>query len=430
MTDTQSMSAVIDRVAEDDVSSPQPQSANLRSLKEAFDVFNQKTRKLQESYSTLKKQVEDVNEELRRKNEILKIKIDELDTTRDYLRNILESMSNGLIAVNLRGRITTLNKAAETITGYSREEVLGRRYSEVFPDDGERHDLFERMISGSRGRVHQESILTRKDGKEIPVGLSLSPVQDSDSRVTGAIEIFEDLTEIKQLEEQVRRADRLAAIGEMAASVAHEIRNPLGGIEGFAALLMRDLAGDERKHEMAVNILEGAKVLNRIVSSLLDFTRPMTAFREETRVEEIIENALSLYCQRADMDTSQLTIRRKWLAEKRVHIDRQLMLQVFINLIANAIQAMDGCGVLSLETAMENGNCVIRVSDSGCGIPEDVKEKLFMPFVTTKKEGTGLGLATVLKIIDAHDGAIECGSAVGEGTVFTITLPAMQTQEG
>ncbi len=429
MSDTQSTSAVAERLADSGEGSLDSKSINIQSLTDAFDVFNQKTRKLRESYNGLKKQVKSVNDELRQKNEILKRKIDELDMTRDYLNNIVESMSNGLIAVNLRGRITTFNKAAERITGYSRNEVLGKKYSSVFPDDRGGQPLLERMMDRPDRRLQDKQAMVTKAGESIPIGISISPVRDAENRVIGAIEIFDDLTELKQLEEQVRRADRLAALGEMASFVAHEIRNPLGGIEGFAALLERDLADDEAKREMAHNIVDGAKILNRIVSSLLDFTKPIRLICEEAKIEEIIENAISLVARKPGRKMDRLITERRFHAEGSLIVDSQLMQQVFMNLILNAVQAMEGDGVLTVETERENGAYHIRIGDTGCGIPDKMREKIFMPFVTTKEDGIGLGLSMVLKIVSAHNGTVDFESTTGEGTLFTITLPAITTEQ-
>ena len=423
------MSAIADQSVDSSSGSLDSSLMDIKTLTDAFDVFNQKTRKLQESYNRLKRQVEQVNEELRQKNEILKRKIDELDMTRDYLNDIVESMSSGLIAVNLRGRITTFNRAAEKITGYSRREILGKKYSSVFPDETGGFSILERTMKRPDQRVHDERAVMTKSGRSLPIGVSLSPVRDAENRLIGAIEIFNDLTEIKHLEEQVMRADRLAALGEMAASVAHEIRNPLGGIEGFASLLERDLSDDEVKREMAHNIVDGAKILNRIVSSLLDFTRPVSLAFEETHVEEIMEEAFSLVAQKPGQKMDTLTVVRRFHSDGRLRVDRQLMLQVFMNLILNAVQAMDEDGVLTLETRRENGAFHICVGDSGCGIPEELRQKLFMPFVTTKEEGNGLGLSTVMKIVSGHNGTIEFESECGEGTIFTITLPAITTED-
>lgn len=429
MVDNQTSSAVVEQL-DSPTGKPSPtEPANIQSLTEAFDIFNQKTRKLQASYKNLKKQVDSVNEELRQKNEILKCKIGELDMTRDYLKNILESMSNGLIAVNLGGTITTFNKAAETITGFARHEVLGKLYSSVFPDDSCGRSPLDLVIKQPNSRFHKELTMSTRDGRSIPVGVSISPVRDSDNRIIGAIKIFDDLTEIKELERQARRADRLAALGEMAASVAHEIRNPLGGIEGFAALLERDLSADEPKRDMAHNIVQGARSLNRIVTSLLDFTRPVRPNMELIRIEEVIENAVSLVAEKPGQKMDTLIIERRFNAQGSLRTDRQLMLQVFMNLILNAVQAMDGVGVLTLETERENGAYHIRIGDTGCGIPEELREKLFMPFVTTKKEGTGLGLSTVMKIVTAQNGSVTFETRPREGTVFDITLPAIITEQ-
>jgi len=429
MAGTETTSAVEERTAIPGHESLDSSMPDIQSLTEAFGVFNEKTRNLQNSYSSLKKQVEQVNEELKLKNEALKRKIEELDMTRDYLNNIVESMSSGLIAVNMRERITTFNKAAERITGYSRRELLGKRYSTAFPEAIGEQSILGRMIERPNSRVLEELTLSTKKGDSIPIGASLSPVRDAENRLMGAIQMFNDLTEIKLLEEQVRRADRLAALGEMAASVAHEIRNPLGGIEGFASLLERDLAGDESKRAMARNIVDGAKILNRIVSSLLDFTRPLSLIAAETKVEEVIEEALTLAVQKPGQMTDKLVVEKRFHADGVLRIDRQLMLQVFMNLILNAVQAMDGEGVLSLETQRVNGAFHIHIGDTGCGIPNEVRERLFMPFVTTKREGNGLGLSMVMKIVSAHNGTIKYESKCGEGTVFNITLPATTTEQ-
>jgi PAS domain S-box-containing protein len=398
-------------------------AGDVERLAEAFEHFTQKAAKLRQAYARLKRHVDAVNRQLEAKNLELRRKIDELDETQAYLNNVLESMGSGVIAVDPAGLISTFNAAAEQMTGYRRVEVLGRPYAEVFPQhDGDTPAILL-SLETQMPHVFKQRALYRCDGRAIPVGVSSSPLRDSSGAVTGALEIFHDLTELRRLEERVRCADRLAALGQMAATVAHEIRNPLGGIEGFAALLERDLAERPEQIEMARQIVQGARSLNRVVTSLLDFTRPVTLKLRRTRLRDVVDAALAVAEQEFESKSRGVTVVRAYAADDTATLDPEQIYRVVLNLVRNAWQAIHECGEISVEIAGESDTIVLRVCDTGCGMPPDVRERLFSPFFTTKETGTGLGLSIVRKIVLAHGGTVEVETEGGAGTTFVVTLP-------
>jgi PAS domain S-box-containing protein len=404
-------------------------AGELERLTEAFEHFTQKAAKLRGSYDRLKQHVRAVNRQLEEKNVELRRKIDELDSTRAYLNNVLESMGSGVIAVDAQGRITMFNAAAEQLTGFRRREALGLDYADVFPArDGSRPAILL-SLETHRPHVLKEHALYRHDGRAVPVGVSSSPLRDSNGVVCGALEIFHDLTELKLLEERVRCADRLAALGQMAATVAHEIRNPLGGIEGFAALLERDLAEWPDKRKMASEIVQGARSLNRIVARLLDFTRPVELRLRRAHLSQIADAALAVVEQEFAAGATEgasrrprVTVVRAYTDEDAATVDPEQMYGVVLNLLRNAWQAMHDDGTIAVEIGGDDGVVRLSVRDTGCGMTEEVREHLFSPFFTTKETGTGLGLSIVRKVVLAHGGTIEVESEPGTGSTFTIAL--------
>ena len=398
-------------------------AGELACLAEAFEHFTQKAAKLRESYVKLKRHVRSVNRELKDKNTELRLKIDELDATRTYLHNVLESMGSGVIAVDTDGRITMFNAAAEHMTDYRRSEIVGRPYREVFANGDEDLPAILLALETERPHVFKEHALHRRDGEAIPVGVSSSPLRDPSGTVCGALEIFHDLSELKRLEERVRCADRLAALGQMAATVAHEIRNPLGGIEGFAALLERDLASQPAKRAMATQIVQGARSLNHIVARLLDFTRPVSLTLRRTRFGRIADMALAVLEQEMRGHEPRVTLVRDYAGDEAVTVDFERMYGVVLNLVRNAWQAMHEPGEITVRVCGDGDAVALSVRDTGCGMTEEVRQNLFSPFFTTKETGTGLGLSIVRKIVEAHGGSIEVESEPGVGSVFTVRVP-------
>jgi signal transduction histidine kinase len=253
----------------------------------------------------------------------------------------------------------------------------------------------------------------------------------------GAVEVFFDLSNIKKLEEEIARVRTLAALGEMAATVAHEVKNPLGGISGFADLLHRDIEDTDPRKNYVNKIIEGVEILNRIVMNLLDYTRSLKLNLRTTDFFKFLDEVLGLFEMDLSRGDKNIKIERLYGKEEfGCTLDSEKFKQVVLNLLHNASQAMPEGGSIQifagLGTEDEDAGVTIptagkkvrlKIKDNGMGMSEEVKRKLFTPFFTTKEKGTGLGLSTVKKIVQAHKGEITIDSETGKGTTVTILLP-------
>ena len=401
-------------------------------LEEAFAdsyiLFSETTRKYMEAYKQLEEQFEYLNVKLEETNRELRKSLEEKDRVSNYLNNILESMSGGVLVVNLGGEIALFNQAAEEITGRSHDEVIGHQYEQVM--GGSRGDGRSALhtLESNQSLTNQQKDLARRDGRTIPLGFSTSLVKDRDGQVLGAVEIFNDMTEVKRLEAQVQRMNTLAALGEMAATVAHEIRNPLGGIASFANLLERDLDVEDPSRKLVQKITEGVARLNRIVTSLLSYTRPLKLNTYEVDLAQAVEEAAAFFEIDLDRTRAGIALNRVYPSDPLTcQLDTEQFQQVILNLLLNAIQAMPDGGRIHLHVSQTQGPrgplATLVIRDEGIGMEEEVCNKLFTPFFTTKEDGTGLGLVTSKKIVEAHGGQITVQSAPGEGTSFQVSLP-------
>jgi two-component system sensor histidine kinase HydH len=226
-----------------------------------------------------------------------------------------------------------------------------------------------------------------------------------------------------QTEEQLRRADRLSALGELSAGMAHEIRNPLGSIKGAAEILKDDYGPDTPKHEFIQILLKETDRLNQIVQDFLGFARPKPPELKQEDVNEVIESVLTLTAQPARAARVDVEKRLDQSIGKR-DLDAGLLKQAFLNLVLNAIQAMPDGGTLTVASARNDSGIAVNISDTGEGISPENRKKLFSPFFTTKQDGTGLGLAITFRIIQNHRGTIDVDSVPGKGTTFTVRIPA------
>jgi signal transduction histidine kinase len=268
------------------------------------------------------------------------------------------------------------------------------------------------------------------------IGYTLALVRDDAGNVVGAAMFFKDLTRVEQLEERERLRDRLAAVGEMAAVIAHEVKNPLAGIEVMAGLLRRRIPELPDAQQALTDIIKEAKMANAIVQEVLDFVRPIRLQVERTAVADAVDGAIHLAGTKARRGAIDVDVQ---LPEglPQIQADQHQLTQVFTNFLINAYEAMDGRGQVRISAAtirVEDGGdgheaVLIEVADNGPGIPADVAEKIFEPFFTTKAQGSGLGLAIVRKIVDAHDGRIDLRTAPGMGTTIRVTLPVSSEEK-
>jgi two-component system nitrogen regulation sensor histidine kinase GlnL len=268
------------------------------------------------------------------------------------------------------------------------------------------------------------------------IGYTLALVRTDAGEVVGAAMFFKDLTRVEQLEERERLRDRLAALGEMAAAIAHEVKNPLAGIEVMAGLLRRKIPEAPDAQAMLTDIIKEAKMANAIVQEVLDFVRPIRLQVERTSVAGAVHAAIQLADTKARRGEVEVTVDLP-TGLPEIQGDEHQLTQLFTNLLINAYEAMGGRGriaVTAQRVRLDNGAdgrdaVKVEVADDGPGIAVEVAEKVFAPFFTTKAQGSGLGLSIVRKIVDAHDGGIDLQSAPGGGTTIRVTLPVSGSED-
>lgn len=419
--------------AAEDVSCSKTPQEKIESLSKAFEMFSKETSRLEESYLALKEQFKNLNLELEETNRKLKGKVYELDLITYYLNSILSNISQGILFIDLNGTVTTYNRAASNILGISGTKVLFSNFWENFKDEAFGFSLHESLATRKSPNAIFTSYTTPKGVSyelEIEVNFVLKDSETPDDQedllisTQGIIILIRDITEISRLQGVANRNDRLKELGEMAAQVAHEIRNPLGGIKGFASLLERDLKDQPHLKQMASYIVEGTNNLNRLVSQVLQFARPVQLHMETVDLADVLEEMKQHILADERISKQKIDVSIK-VPNMLISIDPQLIKSALLNLLVNSLESMPNGGKLTLtaERLEEENQATLKVIDTGVGIPKKNMEKIFSPFFTTKANGNGLGLAEVLKVIQAHDGNIECESMVDQGTTFIIKLP-------
>jgi PAS domain S-box-containing protein len=366
----------------------------------------------------------------------------ELSDHKSYTDHILGSLTSGIVTLDLDGRVVTLNAAAETLTGCRLAEVRGRPGAEVFARMPELAELLSRTLAtGLRGAVVSAS-LNAPGSAPVQVELTTAPLRGAEGKDLGVVAVLRDLTTLRQLEEQLRRSDRLAALGTLAAGLAHEIKNPLTSLLTFSRHLSRRF-GDERFRQRFQNVVpRELERINAIVDGLLRLAQPSRLRLTRVAIPELLEQVLELYGNQ--LEAKQITVSREYAAGlPAIDADREQLYQAVVNLVTNAIEAMPEGGTLTLraqwadpgEAFLVPGQWLsaqrvrLEIEDTGGGIPVARVGQVFNPFFTTKPSGTGLGLAIVHKIVEDHAGGIAFRAAAGGGTVFTVLLPVMGARQ-
>ena len=347
-----------------------------------------------------------------------------------FFRHMVAGMRNGVLAFARDGRLTLMNDEAYAIFDVTPQpDDLGQPLVEVLQE----HPEVVRVLN-TVFEVHhlpnRAELRLRPSGKVI--GYTLALVRDDSGRVIGASMFFKDLTRVEQLEERERLRDRLAAVGEMAAAIAHEVKNPLAGIEVMAGLLRRKTSDSPEAQTVLTDIILEAKMANKIVQEVLEFVRPIRLQVDRTAVGDAVRSAVQLADTKVKRGDVTVDIRMPD-SLPQIHGDPHQLTQLFTNLLTNAYEAMEGRGGVTISasaTRMEDGAAgrdavLVELADEGPGMPPDVADRVFSPFFTTKPQGSGLGLAIVRKIVDAHDGSIDLQTAPGRGTTIRVTLPVV-----
>jgi len=337
---------------------------------------------------------------------------------------IVESIRSGLITTDLHGRIYTFNAAAEEITGYKAEEIRGRNASIFFGDMS--RQITDSMAAAAYGKVSPrfEVDCLTQSGFTLRLGYSIAPLFAESGETSGLVITFQDLTDIYVMEETARRQDRLAAVGRLAASIAHEIRNPLAAMRGSIQMLRSEMDGDTDQAQLMEIILRESDRLNNIVADYLNYARPRRAEAKDVDVCAVVRETLKLLRNSPEIaDGHRLT---EDLPDKSLIVkgDGEQLKQVCWNIARNALQAMPNGGEFRISVARtESDRLRLTFTDDGCGMAPDQVERLFEPFTSTTG-GTGLGLSIVYQIIRDHNGTINVRSRQGEGTTIAVELPA------
>jgi two-component system nitrogen regulation sensor histidine kinase GlnL len=349
---------------------------------------------------------------------------------------VLAGLPDAVIAVDGTLRIVFWNAAAEALTGRSARRAQGRLVKELLPAGASLVNRLGETLATGESRSEAEGTIDTADGRVVPVSLVTAPLFARDGSVEAAVAVLRDVSRIRQLEDEVRRGETLAAAGRMAVGLAHEIRNPLGAIRGAVQLFQRELGDDPRLSEYTEVLLKEVDRLNRIIEMLLDLGRPVQLRPAPLNLHQLLERVALLH-EEAARARNVTFVRRYDPSLPPILADEDRLLQVFHNLVINALDAMTQGGRLTLATrasmnplygkvdvgAGHRTMVEAQVADEGPGIPAAIRAKIFDPFFTTKDRGLGLGLALCHRLLEEHHGAIQVESAEGRGTVVTCFLP-------
>jgi two-component system sensor histidine kinase PilS (NtrC family) len=381
-------------------------------------------------------------ESLRRTGQVLQEQAAHLSGLQTLHENVVNSMNSGLLITDMTGRVVSSNGAAERILQLPFGRQQGWCAQEILPFV-DVDAVLRSAAACDHGLNRAEGVFERGDGQKVMLGISYSPLRDAHGTVYGLIVNFQDITAIRAMEVEMKRAEQLAAVGRLSAAIAHEIRNPLASISGSIQLLRSALVLDDSNQRLMEIVAREIERLNAIITDFLAYARPRPLEYAEVNIHKLIAGTLDLLGNGLP-EGSAVTMRTQFSPDvTEALVDPQGIRQVIWNLCLNAVEAMQYQGTLTIRTAVRppshqdyraNGEpqpskpeLIIEVSDSGPGLSPEVQEKIFEPFYSTKEGGTGLGLATVERIVYHHKGKIEVDSDVGRGTTIRVRLPLVPT---
>jgi PAS domain S-box-containing protein len=352
---------------------------------------------------------------------------DELAEKHQFMANILQDSADAIITLDPDNVITSWNRGAEAIFGYTAAEVTGRSISFLLPPELQESDelalISERLRTRGAVRSYQTERLT-KDGRRIQVIFTRTAIRDESGKLIGSSAVLKDVTIFRNLERQLADTEHLATLGELSAGLAHEIKNPLAGIKGAIDVIRDSLPTTDLHREILGDVLHEVNRIDKIVRDLLNYAKPKPPSISEIHLADVAQRLIAMARQSSKKDAQSI----------RLHLsgeipgfsgDETQLEQVLLNLLLNAQAALPMDGHITVRLSHEPEEHVIRieVEDDGPGIAEEIRRKIFQPFFTTRTEGTGLGLATCLKNVQYHGGTIDVSSEPGRGTRFTVNLP-------
>lgn len=421
-------------------------SEDISRFADSYASFNRIINTLQRNYIELKEEFSAQNDKLAETNlQMQELTARNLAAT-EFLNSILNSLSAGVISVDQSGHITHFNPAASLMLGIPQGVPEGKHYRDVVPPG----DLLDanalRAAETGKAVDSVEKTVSLADGSRIVVSVSTAILRDENNNASGAVEVFHDLTRIKKMEQEIARLNTLAALGEMAATVAHQVRNPLSGILGYGSLLKRDMEPDDPRQKLITKITDGVETLNNTVTTLLNYTRNEELNRERVNFDDFLAGAVTQFRRENVNLAGRVEIKIEPVGPQRqgaleLQLDPVLFRQVLYNLFTNACEACRDAVEITVayrimprqsaaelygeRLLLDHDETVFEmtVSDDGPGLTVEAMSQAFSPFFTTKAGGNGLGLAVASKILKAHGGEIRLGKGVNEGTQFVLLLP-------
>lgn len=382
------------------------QSQGADHLSRAFHGLTEEVNRLKEAHAKLQQRLDSVNQELATKNA-------NIHRLMGYLNNILKHTSDAILFVDLQGVVTIFNESAQKLLKIKLESVHLKKFWEIFSDDFFGFSMREALNFGISHRL-----LYRKE-----MEISTLFIYEGPKVYHGILLLLKDLSEKQRLQWIASRNDRMKELGEIAATVAHEIRNPLGGIRGYASLLYRDLERQKHLQEMAASIIEGTKSLEKVVSAILHYSKPVQIQAQTLELGSYLKQIGKFIKVDPAFPPNVKLLLHIPDAPLLVPIDPEALKRGLLNLAFNALQAMPQGGALTIGLLKMDSCCQISVTDTGIGMDEEQMKHLFSPFFTTKQKGNGLGLVETQKMVQAHFGSIDVRSQIGKGSTFTLTLP-------
>ncbi len=354
---------------------------------------------------------------------------DELASKNRFMANILQDSADGIITLDPSGIITSWNRGAEAIFGFSAAEAVGSSINITIPQelrDSREYDLIDQKVRSQGAVRNYQAERMTKDGRRIQVIFTRTAIRDEQGEMIGSSAVVKDVTSFRSLERQLADAEHLATLGELSAGLAHEVKNPLAGIKGAIDVIRDSLSLDDVHREVLGDVLHEVNRIDRIVRDLLDYAKPKPPSHTDINLPEIAQRIVALARKSSKDEAHSIKIVAQQDLPRFTGDETQLE-QVLLNLLLNALNAMPSGGRIEVRLAYDSETHCIRaeVEDNGPGIPEEVRKKIFQPFFTTRTDGTGLGLATCLKNIQYHGGTIDLRSEMGRGTTFIVTIPLL-----
>lgn len=360
-----------------------------------------------------------------KKKKALEVQVRKLTDLENFTQSILDSITNVLIAVDLNLKIQSINKEGHHLFDID-SVTVGRDIDFLFVEYKRVKEILKKVIAKKKKIIGIETTCKMKNEEEINVKLYAYPLQNIHGKIEGVVIVLEDITEIKTLENQIHRAEKLSAVGELASGIAHEIRNPLGIIKTIAQTMKEDIRDNDAKEAIEI-ILDEIDRANNVIKELLDFASPNIFKKTRENIGKQIKEILSITYKYAKQHG--VNIEYTLVEDSKLLIDTEKIKQAFINIIFNSVQAMHEGGTLWIKISKKDRWIKIMFKDEGVGIPEAQLEKIYEPFYTSKDYGTGLGLAITHSIVEEHGGLMEIKSKVNEGTIVSVYLPVEDVKE-